>query len=293
MRPKALAAWNLHELTRELDLAAFVLFSSFAGVVGAAGQANYAAANTFLDALAEHRRDLGLPATSIACGLWGQGSSMTGHLSEADLARMARAGVLPLSTARGLVLFDASLAADRPLSVAVELDFAALRARAGNGSLPALFADLVRTPARRVAERTDSWAKRLTAAAPDDRQSLLLELVRAEVASVLGHTRDVIDPDRGLRDLGLDSLTAVELRNRLRSATGLTLPAGLVFDHPTPQDLAAHLGELLQPAADLGTGLDEGLERLDEMVTAPQPPAVPASAEELFALVDAHYGTSN
>ncbi|MFY1684169.1 SDR family NAD(P)-dependent oxidoreductase [Micromonospora sp. WMMD730] len=245
-RAKADPAWHLHELTRDRELSAFVLFSSAAGVLDGAGQANYAAANVFVDALAAHRRALGLPATSLAWGFWEQRSGMTAHLGEADVARMARSGVLPLDSDRGLALLDAAVADDEPLLVPVRLDTAALRAQ--GQQLPALFRGLVRLPARRAAGGpatpvTGSGLHRqLVTLDADDQHRLLLDLVRANVAAVLGHdSGTAVEPARAFKELGFDSLAAVELRNRLNTATGLRLPATLVFDYPNPTALAGYL----------------------------------------------------
>ncbi|RBM18399.1 type I polyketide synthase, partial [Streptomyces sp. PT12] len=264
LRPKADAAWHLHELTRDADLSAFVLFSSASGVLGNAGQANYAAANAFLDALAHRRRTLGLPAQSLAWGLWAPTSALTGRLGDADLARLTRLGVLPMTAPQGLALLDAALACGAPALVPARLDLTAPR----DTEPRALLRGLVRArPRRRTAATTaiaatittatittatittatsgdadDGLARRL--AAMDERAALahLGALVRAEVATVLGHAElPQGDAERPFRDLGFDSLTAVELRNRLSAATGLRLPATLVFDHPRPRALVHFL----------------------------------------------------
>ncbi|RSD14001.1 type I polyketide synthase [Amycolatopsis eburnea] len=230
LRPKVDAAWLLHELVPDAHL---VLFSSVAGVFGAAGQANYAAANAYLDALAEHRRSAGLPGTSMAWGAWETGM--------AD----GRDG---LSVEDGLALFDTALAADRAVSLPVRLDLAAFR----GGPVPALLRGLVRTTARRT-RLVSSFGDRLAAAPAAERETLLLDLVRTEAAAVLGHEPGTrVDATRAFSDLGFDSLTAVELRNRLAEATGLRLSSTLVFDHPGADALAAHLGAEL-----LGTSVSE------------------------------------
>ncbi|MFI9463116.1 SDR family NAD(P)-dependent oxidoreductase [Streptomyces xiamenensis] len=247
LRTKADAAVNLHELTG--DVAAFVLFSSAAGVFGGAGQANYAAANAFLDALAERRARAGLAATSLAWGLWEQRTGLTAHLGDGDMARMARGGAIALGTDEGLTLFDTALSATRAALVPARLDLTALP-----GEPPHLLRRLIkargrRTAAGEVADPT-SLTGRLARLGAEDRLPLLLDLVRTQAASVLGHTgTGDVDDRRPFKELGFDSLTAVELRNRLTTATGLRLPSTLVFDHPDPAALAGHLlAELLGEA---------------------------------------------
>ncbi|WP_274522974.1 thioester reductase domain-containing protein [Saccharothrix sp. ALI-22-I] len=236
--PKADAAWHLHEATRHLDLTAFVLFSSIAGVVGGPGQGNYAAANVALDALAEHRAGLGLAATSIAWGLWAGVGGLGGHLEEADLKRIARTGFLPVTADTGPGLLDAALRSGLPAVVATPIDVPTLRTRPDR--VPAILTGLTRTTARpRATDRADT-ALDLADLPEAERRAAVLDLVLGEAAHVLGHTGGV-EPDRKLADLGFDSLTSVELRNRLAAATGLSLPATLVFDHPTPAALADYL----------------------------------------------------
>ncbi|MFF9772039.1 SDR family NAD(P)-dependent oxidoreductase, partial [Streptomyces sp. NPDC014636] len=253
LRPKVDAAAHLHELTQDLGLTAFVLFSSAAATFGAAGQGNYAAANMFMDALAAHRRAHGLPAVSLAWGFWAERSEMTGHLSEIDMARMARFGMTPLSADEGLALFDVAHTTDEALLVPTRMDVAVLRANARPGTVPTILRHLIGAPARRVIESagtddgTPALVRRLAGLTPDEREALLLELVADSVAAVLGHT-DAVAVERAFKDLGFDSLTAVELRNRLNAATGLRLSATLVFDYPTPAAAARHIvGELLGP----------------------------------------------
>ncbi|MER7761397.1 SDR family NAD(P)-dependent oxidoreductase [Streptomyces sp. NPDC097619] len=252
LRPKVDAAWLLHELTRDLDLTAFVLYSSVAGLIGTAGQANYAAGNTFLDALAAHRLALGLPATSLAWGLWAEASALSGGLDQTDLRRLAKVGLLPLGTRDAMELFDRAPVTGEPVLAVSRLDAAALRGRGED--LPAVLRALAGPARRRTATAAAAGtaageaplAERLAALSDLERQRALTDLVRAQVAAVLGHADPGgIEADRAFQELGFDSLTAVELRNQLNRATGLRLPTTLVFDHPNPQALAAHLlGEL-------------------------------------------------
>ncbi|WP_407649755.1 type I polyketide synthase [Goodfellowiella coeruleoviolacea] len=248
LRPKVDAAWHLHELTRDLDLTAFVLFSSASGTFGTAGQGNYAAANAFLDALAQHRRATGLPAQSLAWGLWAQTSELTGTLDQTNRARLRRDGSRELSTQEGLALFDASAHLAAPVLVPIRMDGQLLRGRAEADAVPPLLRALVRTAPRRASDVDTGAAatlrQRLAGLSESERDRVLLDLVRAQAATVLGHaTPAAVEPTRGFLELGFDSLTAVELRNRLQAATGLRLPATLVFDFPTAAALAGRLRE--------------------------------------------------
>ncbi len=247
LRAKVDAAWNLHELTRDLDLSAFVMFSSMAGLVGSSGQGNYGAANSFLDALAAHRRAHGLPAISLAWGLWDQASAMTGGLDAADRARLGRDGILALSSAEAMELFDTALIVNEPVLAPARIDLGALRAHAV--AIPPMFTDLINAPTRRRVDDSLSAAKSKSALAhrlhglPEAQQhAVLLDLVRSHIATVLGNTTaEAIDPDRAFQELGFDSLTAVEMRNRLKTATGLALSPTLIFDYPTPNGLAGYI----------------------------------------------------
>ncbi|MEW2124215.1 SDR family NAD(P)-dependent oxidoreductase [Streptomyces sp. NPDC007259] len=252
LRTKAESAAHLHELTAGRELSDFVLFSSVVGVTGNAGQANYAAANAYLDALAHHRHAHGLPATSLAWGLWDQSEGMSGTLGETELARWARSGLGPLSVADGLALLDAALTGEDPAPVLVRFDTPALRARAEQGALPSVLRGLVRAPRPRASAATaghsaaGTWAQHTAALPEEERQSAVTDLVRATVATVLGHTGPAaLDDSRAFRDLGFDSLAGVDLRNRLATVTGLRISTTAVFDHPTPRSLAAHLLILL------------------------------------------------
>ncbi|MGX7828816.1 type I polyketide synthase [Actinokineospora sp. 24-640] len=235
LRPKVDGAWNLHEVARD---AVLVAFSSVAGTFGSAGQGNYAAANAFLDALVRHRRAHGLPAVALAWGPWATG--MAGALSESDVDRLAAAGLPPLPTEQGLDLFDAALATGEPVVLPVRLDLAALRAA---GEVPPVLRGLVPSRVRRARAGGDGdLVRRLAAGTGPRRREVLLELVLGQVAGVLGHQgADRLDPTRAFFDLGFDSLTSVELRNRLATATGLPLPATAVFDHPSAEALTDFL----------------------------------------------------
>ncbi|MFD5437541.1 type I polyketide synthase, partial [Kitasatospora sp. NPDC127067] len=276
LRPKVDAAINLHELTAGPDLSEFVLFSSIAGIFGGMGQGNYAAANAFLDALAHRRRADGLPGRSLAWGLWANSTGMTGGLTEADLRRIARGGIVAFDPAQGLALFDTAGALDEPVVLPLRLDTAAVRAQAGAGGVPALLRGLVRPGARRGAagpaagagpDGPDALKQRLASLNDTQRGRVLLDLVRSHAALVLGHSGPAaVDPGRGLLEVGFDSLTAVELRNRLRAATGHPLPATLLFDHPTPTAIAGHLAAELVPEG--GPGPVPGLAELDGLEDA-------------------------
>ncbi|WP_269475296.1 type I polyketide synthase [Nocardia wallacei] len=250
LSPKAFGARHLHELTAEMNLRAFVMFSSIANVVGTAGQASYAAANAFLDALAHHRHSIGLPATSIAWGLWRQSSALTSHLDDTDRARLARHGIAPLDTADALAIFDMALELDEPLLAATapapadpatpfaavlgELPRQRTPAPAGNGSGPGP-QDLPRPELRGLS--------------PSERVKALTALIRTHAALVLGHRDpDALATDRTFRDAGFDSLSNVELRTRLSSATGVRLTVAGILDHPTPTRLAVYINEVLDHA---------------------------------------------
>ncbi|MEV6810351.1 SDR family NAD(P)-dependent oxidoreductase, partial [Streptomyces sp. NPDC051129] len=257
--PKARAAWHLHELTRERDLTAFVLFSSAAGTLGSPGQANYAAANAYLDGLAAYRRAQGLPGVSLAWGRWAETGGLTGQMSETDSERLARAGLLPMTTEHGLGLFDGGLDTAEPAVVAAALKVSAL------GDRPMLRA-LARA---RKPVRTTGLAGELGSLPEARQREILLDLVGTHAAAVLGRS-DEIGGDLAFKDLGFDSLTGVELRNRLSTAVGTRLPATMVFDHPTPARLAAYLREVV-----LGT---------ERRTVAPVPAPVPVSGDPVVVV---------
>ncbi|MFF2197599.1 SDR family NAD(P)-dependent oxidoreductase [Streptomyces sp. NPDC058157] len=259
LRPKVDAALHLHELTRDTDLSAFVLFSSVAATLGSAGQGNYAAANAFLDALAQRRAAAGLPATSLAWGPWADGGMASG-MDAAGQDRMARSGLVPFRPDEGLALFDAARAGEQAVPVPVRFAAPAAGAAAGpdaERAVPAVLRGLLRPATRRTVREAapgggpEALRERLARLSGPERDGALLDLVRSQVAAVLGlgGPREV-DREREFKVLGFDSLTSVELRNRLNSATGLRLPATLVFDCPTPAALAARIGADLAPRPD-------------------------------------------
>ncbi|MEV0078367.1 type I polyketide synthase [Nocardia neocaledoniensis] len=265
---KAEAARHLHELTRDSELSAFVLFSSIAGLIGSAGQANYAAANSFLDALARQRHAAGLPALSLAWGPWQQDLGMTGALDRTAMHRWERLGLAPLDRAEGLRLFDEALTTDEPAPALLRLDTDTLRMEAHTGPLPAVLRGFVRARGRSApaAEAERSLGERLRGVPEAKRRGVVLDLVRDHVAAVLGYgSAEDIGPDRGFSELGFDSLGGVEFRNRLSRTTALALPSTLVFDYPTAGDVTDYL--LTQTA-----------------VTAPAPPAAPVVSDDITRL---------
>ncbi|WP_256096240.1 beta-ketoacyl reductase [Streptomyces sp. LUP30] len=258
LRPKVDAVLALHEATRDLDLDTFVMYSSASGVLGGPGQGNYSAANAFLDAFAQWRRSQGLPAVSLAWGLWGDTGGMAGALDRTDQARMRRSGIRPLSVEEGMALFDTGLTTGEPALVPVKFDLAALAAQAGADQLPSMLQGLVRRPRRAAAAGGPvpvvSLSDRLAGLPEEEQTEMLLDLVREEVAVVLGHTdAENIVPGQAFSEMGFDSLTAVELRNRLMRAADIALPATLIFDYPSPVAITEHLRAELIPDVASGT----------------------------------------
>jgi NAD(P)-dependent dehydrogenase (short-subunit alcohol dehydrogenase family)/acyl carrier protein len=252
LAPKVDAAWHLHELTRDLD--AFVLFSSVSGVMGGAGQANYASANAYLNGLCEARRAQGQPAVSLAWGLWDQAGGMTSGLTETDRQRLARGGLSPIRAEAGLAMFDAALGGEAAVAVPVRLDHKALRAQAADGVLPNLLHGLVRRVRRAAAPSATEERgvlARLAGLSAADQEEVLLALIRHTAAQVLGLPgADSFPADAFFFEAGFDSLTAVELRNRLSDSTGARLSPTFVFDYPTPQLLATQLREAITALED-------------------------------------------
>jgi acyl transferase domain-containing protein/acyl carrier protein len=286
VRAKSDAAVNLDGLTRDRDLTAFVLFSSIAGTLGGAGQANYSAANAFLDALAEQRAAEGLPATSIAWGAWAGGGMAAG-------LALDRHGIVPLPPHQALEAMAGTVRGDRPTLVLADVDwrrfapaFTAARPSALLGSVPDARPYLMDHVPDRV-EDAAPLRERLLAARADDRDRILLDLVRTHVAAVLGHTgAGAVDPGRAFRDLGFDSLLAVRLRGRLNVATGLSLPTTVVFDHPSPAGLAAHLRTVVFGGEDpTDDPTPAELDRLEQHLANLAEDARPAVAHRLRSLL--------
>nr|WP_051366122.1 type I polyketide synthase [Hamadaea tsunoensis] len=288
-RPKSDAARHLDELTRDRELDLFVLYSSLAGIVGSAGQAAYASANAELDATAVRRRAAGLPAVSLAWGVWAADSTLTDALSDVDRKRMARSGLLPLTPDEGLALFDAAVRTDAAVLVPAKFELSAL---AGEG-VPPLLRTLARgarrAPAANAAATPASLAQTLGPLPPRQRRRHVVDLVGALAAAVLGHAGGRrVEPDQAFKDAGFDSLSAVELRNRLSTQTGVRLPATLVFDHPTPGELADHLLstlELPEPSPASGpTGSGPSPSAAGRAGEQPRSAIAGMSADDLIAL---------
>ena len=282
LRAKADAGWWLHELTAGLDVGLFAVFSSVASVLGGAGQGSYVAANGFLDGLASFRRSRGLAGVSLAWGTWVAQAGIGRDLGEGLLARIERGGVAELSAGEGLVLLEAALDREEALLVPARLDLARIRATvAGSGVVPPLWrvlvpsAGAVRRAAAGGAAGAGGLRERLAAVSGGERERVVLDLVRGHVAAVLGHaSAEQVEPGRAFSDVGFDSLTAVELRNRLASVTGLRLPATVVFDYPSPAVLARYLrAELL------------GEEDQAAAPVAAAPPVLPPVAGDVVAVV--------
>ncbi len=267
--PKVDGAWHLHELTADLDLSAFVLYSSVGSVVGSPGAANYGAANAFLDALAAHRRARGLSGTSIAWGLWEEPTHLRRTASAAQLGRMARMGVRAFSSDEGLQLLDLVCEGADPCPIALRLDSAALREQARDGVLLPLMRDLVQTPVRHLPGGSGGALTARLAGAPEhEHEGIVLAFLREQIAALLGHaSAESVDVDLTFKELGFDSLGVVQLRNRLNHDTGLKLPATLVFNYPTPVALAAHLHEQLATTT-AGASPDHALQHLREALVS-------------------------
>ncbi|KUN00411.1 beta-ketoacyl synthase [Streptomyces yokosukanensis] len=275
--PKVDAVRHLDELTRGLELDAFVVYSSASSVFLGAGSSGYAAANAFLDGLMAHRRAAGLPGLALSWGTWAYATNMTTHLGADDQASMSRRtsrdGVVALTPAEGMQLFDAAVASAQSLLVPVKLDLRGVRAAAAaGGTVPHLLRGLVptgRQQARAAAAKDGDLLRRLSSVSEPEQEAMLLDLVRTQAAVVLGHSGpDGIRPDTAFKDVGFDSLTSVELRNRLREATGLKLPATLVFDQPTPLVLTGYLRGELGISDDVLSRVNARIEDVESLIAA-------------------------
>ncbi|KAH7130941.1 polyketide synthase [Dactylonectria macrodidyma] len=239
--PKVDGAWNLHQLTLDMDLDLFLVFSSIAGVMGLPGLGNYAAANSFLDALAHLRRSQRLPATSVAYGTW-QGDGMASGLASSARAYLADFGLDALTQDQGLALFEKAARSNRALTMAAALDPERLRVYyEDRGGVPPLLRSLLGRTSTRVDR---SWDLRnvLGKSAPKQHEGIVLSMVRETVAKALGFSvAGDVDVDRPLQDIGIDSLTAVLIRNHLATLTGLTLSANIVFLNPNLKALSQTL----------------------------------------------------
>ncbi|MGW4869613.1 type I polyketide synthase [Streptomyces chartreusis] len=256
LAPKAEGAWHLHEATKDLGLSAFVLYSSAAGVLGRPGQSNYSAANGFLDALARHRTAHGLPAQALAWGPWITADD-EGMAARVTPERLNEGGVLSVTEAEGVRLLDRAMRIPEPVLVPIPLDLAAIT----DSAAPAVLADLLPTsrppgvgaePVAAVAQAPGAWRERLASVAPHERETALAELIRIEVAAVLGFPDPAALPaERPFTELGFDSLTAVQVRNRISAFTRVRLAPTVVLEYPTPSELAAHVHAALMDAGAL------------------------------------------
>jgi acyl transferase domain-containing protein/thioesterase domain-containing protein len=265
MRPKVDAAWHLHELSKDMDISQFVVFSSVAGLFGSPAQANYAAANCFLDALAAYRQAEGLPATSMAWGGWDQETSLIDSLREVDRARLERSGFTLMAPEHGLEMFDFARRLGEPLLAPVGFDRTALRVQAEAGILAPVLTGLVDAPISGEAQAR-SLGARLEGVPGDQWESVVLDLVRDHAAAILGHaSKDDVGSDLVLQELGFDSLGIVELRNRLATSTGVSVPILALADHPTPAGIARYLLTQFERAA----GAPADGNRVDGQARAP------------------------
>ncbi|TGB19163.1 amino acid adenylation domain-containing protein [Streptomyces palmae] len=281
LRPKVDGVWHLHQLTQDLELDFFMMFSSIASVMGAPGQGNYAAANAFLDALAHLRRAKGLPAASVAFGPW-EGEGMAAGLSEVDRARFAQLGLDRLAPEEGLELVELAVRSSRALTMAAALDLNRVQHYyESRGGIPPLFRALLsgNSGGRARGGGGTDLRKLLSEAAPEEHAAVVLDMVRQEVAKTLGFASpEDVDVNLPLQDIGIDSLTAVLMRNQLADLTGLALPAKIAFDHPSLLSLGEFLLVKLReagldapagPAAEAATpGADEAGAADPDLATA-------------------------
>ncbi|MFJ2263437.1 type I polyketide synthase [Streptomyces sp. NPDC087844] len=304
LSPKALAATHLHELTRHLPLSAFVLFSSGAAAWGSGQQGAYAAANTYLDALAEHRRALGLPATSIAWGPWGEIGMAA---DDTAVSYFAHLGLTPLPPERAIAALQYTLDHGETTLTVADIDWERFPAAFATQRPSPLLSDQAAESSPVSGGRDDATGtdqdrtgggaesalrRRLAEASPAQRHHTVLRLVQTQAAAVLGHSgADAVPSGQPFQELGFDSLTAVELRNRLGEATGLDLPPSLVFDHPTPEAVAVLLRETLTGGAAVTAERTATVAAHDEQIAivgmACRFPGDARNPQALWELVDA------
>ncbi|MES4904969.1 MULTISPECIES: type I polyketide synthase [unclassified Streptomyces] len=286
LAPKALAARHLHELTQHLDLSAFIMFSSVTASWGSGGQAAYAAANAYLDALAEHRRGLGLPATSVAWGLWGA-VGMATSAEEIDFFR--RRGIHPLDPDLAVASLQQAVERREAGAVIAAVDwrrflasFTALRPSPLLSDLPEAATARTEEPSRASEEEADPLRRKLAGSPPAERHHILVRHVQAHAASTLGHDdADAVPPTKPFQELGFDSITAVQLRDRLNAGTGLRLPTTVLFDYPSAEELARHLHGLL--GAEAASGEQQLMSELDGWDAGHAPDAVDEAARARIA----------
>ncbi len=264
LAPKVNGSWLLHELTRDYKLDGMVLFSSAAGSLGAPGQSNYSAANAFLDALAGYRSARGLPTKSLAWGMWeALGVGMVAALGRAELARMSRQGIVPIAVDGGMRLLDDALLRPEPAMVPVHFDLSKIQRVAEDvGTVPSVWKALLKPRLRKVSGATEDaliLRSKLVGLGTDERHALLVDRLRDEVATVLGLGNDTEIPvDESLGDMGLDSLMAVELRNRISAFTGISIAVSVAFEYPTLDAMAGYLSESLPSGDELLNQVEEG-----------------------------------
>jgi NAD(P)-dependent dehydrogenase (short-subunit alcohol dehydrogenase family)/acyl carrier protein len=281
MAPKVTGAWHLHTLTRQCPLDFFLLFSSAASLLGSPGQANHAAANAFLDALAHHRRAEGLPGLSINWGAWAE----VGAAAERRVAeRIKMKGIGVIAPLQGLQALELLLSQSSSQVGVIPIDWPAFMDEAASIPFFSDFKPAAAAPVRKQPEFLEEYA----AAAPHRRPGLLLAHVCSQVAKVLGLSPSkAIDLQHGFFELGMDSLTAVELRNRLQASLGCALPSTLAFDYPTIDGLLEHL---LQKLSSLGFA-SESLPETNEEKVADLTNLDRFSEDEIGALIDVELGT--
>ena len=266
---KADAAWYLDQLSAEHDLDAFVLFSSAAGTLGAPGQANYAAANAFLDALAQQRHRQHRAASSLAWGYWQTPTGMSAHLGRVDQARLSRTSVTPITTEHGLALFDAALPQQRPALMLAPLPARMLARQARDNTLPPILSALTSSRPQASTASAEGLRAGLAGQSAEQQLATLTNLVRTSTATVLAHPDPgALDTEQAFKDLGIDSLTALELRNALTRSTGLTLPPTVIFDQPTPAALARHLTGLLTDTIAPAAANTDYFQQIQELITS-------------------------